>query len=296
MNDSLGAPVTRSADVWRGHLVHWKDHATWYPPLEAWLEGYWRRGGKARLARRGDLDLCWDDDDWLDVLVGELKIDIETAQCSLGDELNDVTLRTYHGCRVKDAGVFHREGLRVNNPIVLEAEVRAIVAEADELAWMRPRVDQMIAEFAAHDRDAGRLYLAVDDGPQLDHSGHYCLYGSEWIQCVLGWGAHDALRRRGVPTMLLVDVPFAWQSATTRHDFAGKLLREWVRSFVNGEAFAPSLDFSLCLRVDIPPAMIVGHYHPKALKDPFSQRQLRRTEDPTCPHCRETSELTAGRR
>lgn len=275
---------TPSAEPWRGRLVHWQDRTTWFGALETWLEAEWRPGAKARLRKRM-LDLCWDDSDWLDALERHVQPSVETLVEGLADDLAKATLRTFHGCRVPDAGVFHREGLRRNNPAELEALARRLVAEDDDLAWMRPKIEAMIAEFDDRERDTGRLYVCADERPQLDHSGHYLLFGSEWLQCLLGWGAHRALKRYGTPTVVEVDLPFDWASEGTRREFARHLLQEWTRVFVMGETFSPALDFSVILRRDIPAEKVVGHSHPRVLKNPFMQYLTERTADPTCPHC-----------
>ena len=275
---------TASANVWRGRLVHWEDRATWSATLNSWLEPEWRSGGKDRLQTR-KLDLCWDDGDWLDALDRYVQPSVETLTEALADDLAEATLRTFHGCRVPDAGVFHREGLRRNDPAELEALARRLVAEDDDLAWMRPRIEAMIAEFDNRERDTGRLYVCADERPQLDHNGHYLLFGSEWLQCLLGWSAHRALKRYGTPTVVQVDLPFDWASEGTRREFARHLLQEWTRVLVMGQTFSPALDFTVVLRRDIPAEMVVGHSHPKVLKNPFMQYLKERTANPTCPHC-----------
>jgi hypothetical protein len=271
---------------WRGKLVHWKDRSTWFEPLGEWLQPYFRKGAFARLGRLGEQDLCWDDSDWLDIILApRLKIEIDTTIEWLADALDATTLRAFHGCRVADAGVFVRNGIRLNDPAWLEAEVRRIVAEEDDLAWLRPTIEQEIARFDARERDTGRLYVCADDQPQLDRIGHYMLYGSEWVTALLGFPAHSILRGRGVPTMVELDLPFRLATPGTRREFARKLLQEWVRVLANSPTFVPKLDFTVILRTDVPAHMIVGHYHPEALKDPFRQYVTYQTQTRTCPAC-----------
>jgi hypothetical protein len=186
---------------------------------------------------------------------------------------------------VEAAGATHREGIRLNDPAKLEAQVRRIVAEEEDLAWRRPTIKRDLAQWDARERDTGRLYVCADDQPQLDRIGHYMLYGSEWITALLGFSAHRTLRRRGVPTMVEIDLPFNLATPNTRHEFARKLLQEWVRLVVNAPTFVPKLDFTVILRVDLPAQMIVGHYHPEQLKCPFSQFSSYRTEVAFCPSC-----------
>lgn len=95
----------------------------------------------------------------METLIEELTYDLAKAK-----------LRTFHGCRVPDAGVFHREGLRRNDPAELEALARRLVAEDNGLAWMRPKIDAVITVFGDRERDTGRLYLSADERPQRPQS------------------------------------------------------------------------------------------------------------------------------
>lgn len=274
-----------AADPFRRRVLNWKDRETWWPALEIWLQPYWSPEGRLALESAGEQDLCWDDTDWLDLFGEHLTAKMDDLAEDLADSLNGAVLRVFHGCRVLDAGVFHRDGLKINDPTALEAEVRRIVAEEEGLAWMRPGLDDRIRTFDARERDTGRLYVCADETPQLDRSGHYLLYGSEWVQCVLGWGAHSVMKRRGTPTVVELDLPFSLADHPTRTTFARKLLQEWVRVLLNAPTFVPALDFSVILHHDLPASMVVGHHHPPMVKDPFNGFARERSPRTTCPHC-----------
>jgi hypothetical protein len=47
----------------------------------------------------------------------------------------------------------------------------------------------------------------------------------------------------------------------------------------------PELDFTFELRVDISGDMIVGHYHPEVIRDPYYPNTKRRVGRQTCPGC-----------
>lgn len=268
-----------------GPLI-WKELYTWYQPLTDWLAFDLRAGGAERLRSLGEQDICWDDCDWLDlVLKPEASDDIETIIQSLGDELDRVLLRTYHGCRLDDAGVFHREGLLVNDPTKLENEVRRIVAEEEALAWMRPSLEDRIAAYDFRERDTGKLYLCLDDRPQLDHIGHYALYGSEWISAFLPASGRHVMRSRGVPTIVECDIPLSWTTPRTRDALARAFLQEWTRQTVNSPNWLPARDFSIILHHRVPPEHIVGHYHPAVLKCPFEGRREHVSAAIKCPSC-----------
>lgn len=105
------------------------------------------------------------------------------------------------------------------------------------------------------------------------------------MQCLLGWSAHRALRRRGVPTILQIDLPFGLASDSTRRHFARTLLQEWTRVEVDKPDWTPALDFTICLRHDLPAEFVTGHYHPAKLKDPFHGQMLVKSASTRCPAC-----------
>lgn len=229
--------------------------------------------------------MCWDDSDWLHKTEGVLRFEIQYIIERLSDALSFAAARTYHGCRTEDAGIYHRAGIRRNDPAVLADEARRIVREEDRLAHLRPVIEQRLHDFDSTDRDTGRLYLVMDHRGLTESAGHYLLYGSEWIQCVLGFEAHEALRRRGFPTIFAVNLPLSMVTSNEREQLARALLQEWTRIKVNRPDWVPELDFTFCLRNDIPATMIVGHFHPEAICDPFYQNLMRRVGPQKCPGC-----------
>lgn len=273
--------------LWARPLLVWKDTPTWYERLSTWLEPWLIPGGKAALERLGEQDICHDDFAWREEILGpHLNDDLEVVRDQLAEGLKDATLRVYHGCRAPDAGVYERFGLLRNDPVSMEAEVRRIVAEEDSLSYMRADIDQRLVEFDSRERDTGKAYVCVDDREQLDASGHYALYGPEWLQAFFSFSGFEVLRKRGVPTILEIDLPLIFANDYDRKQFSEQLLNEWTRMVVNRPDRTPSIDFTIILRRDLPPEWVVGHYHPGALRSPYEQFQIFKSEVTHCPSCR----------
>jgi len=290
--DQLLAPSRYLAQdddqVWRGHRFIWKLADTWTPQLTAWLKPRFRSDGMRRLKPGRFRDLCWDDSVWSDLLGRCLVADFDYHAAALANALDHAVMRTFHGCRTDDAGSYFQDGLRVHDRTVMTAQVRAIVDGSQELAWMRDRVDAAIAEIE-NELDPGRLYVVADDAVLLKHAAHYMIYGSEWISAVLGAAGRRVLLDRGVPTLLEIDLPLGMSSMQTRTELATKMLREWTRQACNRPDWSAPIDFSFCLRTDIPPAWIVGHSHPAELRDPLEQGRIYRSRVVTCAHCAPSS-------
>jgi hypothetical protein len=271
--------------VWRNSIIEWKEPRSWAATLSKWLRPCLNDRGIRHLQRLGEQDICWDDSDWLKHTQTVLRFDVGSVTEPLGDALSFATARTYHGCRTEDVASYHQAGILLNNPLVLADEVRRIVREEEQLAHLRPVIEQRLRDFGSKDRDAGRLYLAMDDRGLTNSAGQYLLYGSEWIQCVLGFEAHETLRRRGYPTVIAVDLPLSLVTTHEREQLAKVLLQEWTRIKVNRPDFVPELDFTFCLHEAIPSTLIVSHHHPALICDPFYPDTIRRNEQRMCPSC-----------
>lgn len=271
--------------IWRNRIVNWREPNSWASALSRWLRPHLNERGIRHLQGMGEQDICWDDSDWLKKLQDVLKFDVEYVVRHLADALSIASARAYHGCRTVDAGLYHKGGIRRNDPVALADEVRRIVREEDQLAHLRPVIEQQLQDFDSTDRDTGKLYLVLDDRALTSRAGHYLLYGSEWVQSVLGWGAHESLRRRGVPTILAIDMPLSMVTARQREALAKALLQEWTRAKVNRPDWVPELDFTFYLHEEIPGGMIINHSHPEVIRDPFYQNIERRTPRQSCPAC-----------
>lgn len=272
--------------AWQNTIIEWKRPTSWVPVLSRWIRPYLNERGIRYLSAMGAQDICWDDSDWREKTESVLRLEFASVVERLADALASTIARTFHGCRTTDAGLHNRAGILRNDPRALADEVRRLVAEEGELAYLRPTIEQRLETYGAKDRDTGKLYVVIDDRALMEMGGgHYLLYGSEWILGMLCGDGHSVLRRRGIPTILAIDLPLRLTAEHERIDLARTMLREWTRVKVNGMDFLPRLDFTFCVEQDIPGNWIVSHMHPAALRDPLYQFIERRSPRQTCPSC-----------
>lgn len=269
-------------------LIDWKVRATWHDAVSAWINAEAEADVVGSVAALGEQDLCWDDPTWLEQLSACLDFHYEGLLEPMADWLSAWSIRVYHGGRVEDAACYARHGLLRSRTEALDAQVRRIVGEEDDLAWMRPGLDERLAAWPRRNRDDGWLHVAIDGRVQHDEDGsssHYMLYGSEWIFAFLGPPAWPVLRRRGVATMAMFDLPLAWVSPQCREEFAEALLQEWCHATVNRRDWTPARDWTFSLQFDLPPETYVGHSHPRALVDTHGGGVSRRQREAICPSC-----------
>lgn len=133
--------------VWRGRVIDWKEPKSWMPIVSRWVRPFLNERGIRHLQRMGEQDICWDDSDWLKKTQTVLQFEVEYVVDTLADALSFAAARTFHGCRTDDAGTYRRIGIRRNDPAVLADEVRRIVSEEDQLAYLRPAIEQRLRDF-----------------------------------------------------------------------------------------------------------------------------------------------------
>jgi hypothetical protein len=270
---------------WKNAIIDWRNPESWYGPLRSWIQPYFTKSGFQSLQEMGYQDIYSDDSDWFDILECFTTRNADELIEILSNAFTGATVKAYHGCRVADAGVYHRHGLLVNNPEVLADQARKLVNEEAELVASKSRIEEALLEFKHRNHYGGLLYLALDDRLLIERAGQYLLYGSECILGLLGQQGHEVLRKRGIPTLLHVQLPITKLGVGDRTDLARALLQEWIRITVNSPEDIPIKDFAFCLHEDIPKEMITGHSHPEYVKDPLYNNRRRKTVNTVCADC-----------
>lgn len=107
--------------------------------------------------------------------------------------------------------------------------------------------------------------------------GHYLVYGSEYLYClgirvISSSNTQRALKSIGRPTILVCDIPMSLMREQTLGEFAGmvvELLFCELLPDIKSHSGSPWAGSALSIAVDLPPACIVGHYHPAVVHDPL---------------------------
>lgn len=270
--------------VWQNRVIVWKEPTTWQPALTAWLHPEFRSDAMKRLKPGVFRDLCWDDTDWLKVLVRCIVRPIESVKEDLADALLGGLVRTYHGCRTEDAGSYFREGLLVHRKDFLKARALAIVEVHPELQYMRSQFDKTVAEID-NTLDDGRCYVVVSDEGLLHQAAHYLIHGSEWVMALFDEYGRRFLRGIGAPTLIEINLPFTATHSSDRSGFAEDMLMEWTRLACNGNEWVAPINITFTLSQNVPAECIVGHSHPAILRNPHDCEHLYHLPVTTCKHC-----------
>ena len=180
----------------------------------------------------------------------------------LADRLRDSydAVRAYHGCRPLSTDSYLREGLKL-------ADHAALTRHAVELfTSVCPWVTREAVEAAAAKQsgiDDRRVYACWDDRELVEHSGHYIVRGSEFIQAIgaLLYCQH-VLENFGTPTIIELDVPMAHLSDSDLQGLACEMTQSGRgrKVPISGGAFI--------LHSALPASTIIGIHTVFEVRDP----------------------------
>lgn len=248
--------------------IIWEDFESWNDLVVETLTSETAEAVLSKV-KQGDCDYVNDDPTWFNLLADNLDIPIEFVELKLAEKLSDNTVRVYHGCRPVDLSSYINHGLQIHDPKVMTNSLNELVQKYPQLLSLNLE-DQI--QNTPRDYDQHKSFLTFDKRYMIEYAGHYLIYGSEWISAVLGEKYRDILLEQGTPTLLLIDLPGSMIPSVSLRSLAHEMLREWIRLTITGKNEVIPQDFGVELDINLDSQHIVGHEHPKVIKDPTKDR------------------------
>lgn len=225
-----------------------------------------------------------DDLSWLDGIIYEVTGRIVNMKELVTDRFANEyrAFRAGHGTRTNDVTPFYRHGLRYLRADEIEDRARAIFLNGQYPLGNEARLQDAIDDVDARKTSGGRqgwLYFAADERSlitRMGGSGHYLVYGSEYLYCLgirtIGdWETRQALKSIGRPTIFVCDIPMSMMRPHTLDEFAGMIIEYLFCELADLPCHALSAGSGSALSIaqDLPGRCIVGHYHPARVHAPF---------------------------
>lgn len=120
------------------------------------------------------------------------------------DILKEFThIRAFHGCRTNILNSYYTEGII---PLTKERAYEQIQITLQSKKYINE--EEITSTFNRLWTEPNRVWFAITKEEIVKRSGHYLLYGSEFINSVLAqFYLRDELKKNGKPTIFACDVP-----------------------------------------------------------------------------------------
>lgn len=179
----------------------------------------------------------------------------------------------YHGCRAERVGSYYENGIIPLSPFEAQSKFRKLfqpVASSED-------IDKAIASVSTETRE-GAVYTVLDDRVFYESSGHYLIYGGEYLYCLAihlpGYRKNgDILKNQGKATVIVCKLPFSL--IPDLEDLTRFILADYFFRIAHkrDEVFISHFGIYF-FREKIHPKFVVAHYHPARISDPFNHRAV----------------------
>ena len=179
-------------------------------------------------------------------------------------------VRAYHAARPRDVPSYRLRGIHPLTPDDWQAAVDdAFLADDPSMSVVSMVRDAAAAQLEWLRESGSRVHFFADARFLTERDGYHLIYGSLSLLAVAIRVDHaietdfkTALRRRGEPTIFVCDVPTAEMGDVQLAELARCLRRR-----VQNPGVDPLLNFRFSIGCALPPAAILGHFHPRRAKD-----------------------------
>jgi len=178
---------------------------------------------------------------------------------------------TYHACRPRRIDDYYEKGITPLSPTDAQKQFRdffnAYASQED--------INKAISAVSINTR-AGVVHTVLDDRTFIYTCGHYLIYGSEYQQCLAVhlYGAseqtRDILKKEGKATIFVCRLPF--RTINNLEFLVPRIMADHFYRVAHNYNKVNIIDYTITLRVNIPPKAIVNHVCPIRIKDPFKQQ------------------------
>jgi len=182
-------------------------------------------------------------------------------------------LRAFHACRPVDVQQYFTHGVRPADPVQLTEHARSLLVSERCPEVSSEAFAAAVAQMEPYTR--GEICFFFDDRPAIQESGHYCLYGSEFITSIAvrlpiptPSDPRQLLKRFGRPTILVCDVPMVALEDGMTSEIGCTMLEEYYRTHLSRDD-RPDFSGGFASYQRLEPHDIIDVQYPGRVFDPF---------------------------
>ena len=119
---------------------------------------------------------------------------------------NYTHIRAYHACRAENEDIFRTQGLK---PYTKDEALAVAIRKLENQRTSKEAIEAKFHELW-EERISARVWLMPETTELLSTSGHYLIYGSEFINALaMHLGCRERLKEIGTPMIITCNVPIA---------------------------------------------------------------------------------------
>ncbi len=255
----------------------WKDFREWKLALEGMFKDILTLGLKAKIKKnRAIVEYC-DDPETFEKLAGQPIKTMITAKKINEFRQRYSHIRFYHACRptAEDIQSYYEKGVLPSIELkdVQVDRFRSIFLNGDFPELTEEMLQQSIEKVGPKDKE---LSLEMDDRFVIEYSGHYLIYGSEY----LGNLVHNlpienidkyksVLREIGRPTFIEINLPNTTEYVYDDHIafVINRMITEWTSCLAYSTTEPSTFELVVELSKPLPPEHIYSHSYPTKITD-----------------------------
>jgi hypothetical protein len=266
------------------NTLHWKDLDTWKMPVLEMLKDPINEEVVEYVKKFPPKFIASDDFSWLERIIKDVRNKDVSIIDTFAERLQNhyKALRAFHACRPTDISSYDNNGL-----VPLDYDLFDEMARNHFLTEEFPEVTEMILNSAIKEvrrspNREGHISFELNEKSLIERNSHYLLYGSEYL---IGIAAaltrnlkmrdyKQTLKKIGIPTIFVCDVPITIIPIDTIYDLCGSILKILFSSILDEKYKHPQTFFGFSIDQSLSPDNIVGHYHPKMIWDRSIHRMI----------------------
>lgn len=165
----------------------------------------------------------------------------------------------YHGCRPEAVCNYYENGIMPLSPLEAQSKFRNLFSDYASLDEINKAID-----FVSINTREGMVYTVLDDRVFYESSGHYLIYGGEYMYCL---AVHlpgnreingDILKKQGKATVFACKLPFLLMP--DREELTRFMLSDHFFRIAHTRDEVFISHFGIVLNGKIHPKFIINHY------------------------------------
>jgi len=137
-----------------------------------------------------------------------------------------------------------------------------------------------------------KTYFLCESENLIKRDGNFLIYGSEYLNTLASKLSHqrfsaedfrERLKGRGIPTIIEVDINFSFLNDYQINNIINSSLSDWGNYYLGNKQLG---ELSIIVHEVLPASVIVNHWHPHEIHNPYNYGEWYIPKETTCSLCK----------